>query len=400
MNLEIRQATPEEMDDFRKVSGDALMIPVSDSPFSKFSDHTLTLCAFVNGKLATSYAAWNLTTLINGGSVPMAGVTMVGTNPVYRRLGCLRKITASHFTTLFEEKKQPISGLYASQPPIYRRYGYSSVVRNCAYSVEPRYLEFIAGKVPSGSFREAGESDIPVFSQLYDAFIADRTGYLTRNEEAWKRKFNPSLQGGTRFFPVIYEEDGSPQACFFYFVSSQGPGAGHGLNINVSDVTWHTPSAYRAVWEFFSRMDLGDKVSWRMAPEDDPLHHLVIDPRRLNKTMSDGLYGRIVDVEQAMDKRGYDTEGTLTFKLVDDFCPWNEGTWKLEASPEGSSITKTGEAPQIEMPVSTLALLYFNLINTTLAYRMGRLDVNNMDSLETWDKVMKTKYPPACADGF
>ena len=140
MELEIRQARPEEMDDFSRVSKATLMMPAEEH-----LTYDLTFCGFIDGKMVTSYAAWPLTFAMNGKDVPVAGITMVGTLPVARRLGCLKKITSRHFEMLHEEGIRPLTALYASRAAIYRRYGYSPVVKSNTYTVEPRYLQFIAG---------------------------------------------------------------------------------------------------------------------------------------------------------------------------------------------------------------------------------------------------------------
>ena len=117
MNLEIRQAKPEEMVDFKRVAETALMFTMDHLPA-----HEQTLCGFIDGKLVTSYAAWSLVIAINGKDVPVAGVTTIGTLPVSRRLGTLRKITTRHFEILHEEGERSVAALYASRAAIYRRY--------------------------------------------------------------------------------------------------------------------------------------------------------------------------------------------------------------------------------------------------------------------------------------
>ena len=147
-------------------------------------------------------------------------------------------------------------------------------------------------------------------------------------------------------------------------------------------------------------MDILEEVKWGQVPIDDPLRHLLKEPRMLDMKSTDGVYGRIVDVAKAMDKRGYDREGKLIFRITDDLCKWNQGTWILETSPDGATITPSSETPQLEMPASTLSLLYFGQVSATEAARMGRLNVNDPNSLPVWDQVMSTRYKPACADGF
>jgi predicted acetyltransferase len=88
------------------------------------------------------------------------------------------------------------------------------------------------------------------------------------------------------------------------------------------------------------------------------------------------------------------------FEVVDDLCPWNRGTWKLDTSPDGSKIARTDRTPQLVMPVSTLAMLAFGHVSATEAARMGRLDVNDTRALTAWDDAMRTEYRPYCANSF
>lgn len=394
MKLEIRQAKPEDMVDFKRVAETALMFTMDHLP-----DPDQTLCGFIDGKLVTSYAAWSLIIGINGKDVPVAGVTTVGTLPVSRRLGTLRKVTKRHFEILHEAGEVSVAALYASRAAIYRRYEYSPVVTVNSYSVEPRYLEFVAGNEAKGSLKEVGDDAISILNDLYDRFINARTGYLRRSEDMWKRRLSPRPQEHAQQFRVIYEEDGKALGYVIYTVRpAQGKQWAH--NIHINDLIWLTPSAYRGIWEFFNRMDILEEIKWGQVPIFDPLPCLLKEPRMLNVKSTDGMYGRIVDVAEAMDKRGYDAEGKLIFKVNDDFCKWNQGTWILETSPDGTKIAASNETPQLEMPASTLSLLYFGQVSATEAARMGRVDVNDTNSLHIWDSIMSTRYKPACADGF
>jgi len=147
-------------------------------------------------------------------------------------------------------------------------------------------------------------------------------------------------------------------------------------------------------------MDLVHNITWRRVPTDDPLLHLLLEPRRLNITSHDGILARIVDVERALPKRRYREEGTLTFEILDDLCSWNCGRWKLETSTTETSISRTTEKPQLSIPISTLAMLFFGQISATEAARMERLTVLEDSALPSWDRVMRTAYRPFCPDMF
>ena len=59
-----------------------------------------TLCAFDGARLVASYAAIPFTMRANGRAMAMAGVTIVGTLPEYRRQGLLRRIVEQSFSDM------------------------------------------------------------------------------------------------------------------------------------------------------------------------------------------------------------------------------------------------------------------------------------------------------------
>ena len=395
MGVEIRPATQEEMEQFRYVASTALVM--SPEGFQAMQPE-FTLCAFEDGKLATSYGVWPLTMRFDGEGVPVAAVTTVGTLPIYRRRGYLRKVTAAHFELLHEQGERPIAILWASMAAIYQRYGYAVVSTRNSYNVEPRYLEFSLPRPVAGTFREVGDDEFALLVDLYRKFRADRTGYIHRGRAMWDAGVLAPPQAQSMLNKVVYREDGEPLGYVVYTLEPmQGPGQ---QRLAIRDLVWLTTSAYRAIWNHFVNMDLVNSILWGRAPSDDPLPHLLLEPRMLRITSGDGILGRIVDVERALPMRPYPEEGALTFEIVDDLCPWNRGRWKLETSTTDSSVSRTSDEPQLVMPVSTLALLLFGEISATQAARMERLDVLDESALSLWDRVMRTKYRACCADMF
>ncbi len=396
MGLEIRAARPEEMEELKRVAHASLLVTISADMSPE-----LTLCAFKDGKLATSYVAWELTMRLNGGDIPIAGVTMVGTLPVFRRHGFLKKVTAAHFKQLYEQGEMPIAALHASRSAIYQRYGYAVVQTRNTYKVEPIYLEFADIKPVTGTFRELGDDDFELLADLYRSFISDRTGYLVRSPEIWQKGVLAPPREGSALARIAYEENGEPLGYVIYTANLKREAREmlkHDLFIR--DFIWLGPSAYRAIWEYFKRMDLVEHVTWQRAPADDPLPHLLMEPRMLNISSWAGLMGRIIDIEKAVPRRHYEAEGDLTFEIIDEICPWNQGRWKLETSGVESRVSRTDMNPQVVMPVSTLALLVFGQLSATEAARMGRLEAHEPGALPLWDNIMRTRYRTSHADFF
>ena len=167
----------------------------------------------------------------------------------------------------------------------------------------------------------------------------------------------------------------------------------------VRDYVWHTPSAYRAMWDFLKNFDLVKRVFIPKAPADDPAFDVMLDPRELHATRYDWLLGRIIDVERALPLRPYG-EGRVVFDLRDDFCPWNNDRWALESGPEGAVITRTKETPTLALDAATLALLVFGTTSPSRAVRYGRAEATPDADLALYDNMFRTTYAPFCPDGF
>lgn len=400
MVLEIRPANQEEMSDFKRVASTTLLD--KETTFESMRPEW-TLCAFEDNNMATTFGAWPLTMQFNGMEAKVSGVTCVGTLPIYRRQGHLRKIMSQHFQHLHEAGDRSIAILFASMAAIYQRFGYGIVSHQIGYNVEPRYIQFSFPDENTGTLRElsGSEQDFQIMVELYRKFRSDKTGYIRRGKLTWTHGVLAQVPvGHQRLIKSVYENAGIPGGYVIYVTLPQ-PGSPSTNRLFIRDLIWLNIEAYRTIWAHFANMDLFNNIMWMRAPSDDPLPHLLLEPKRLQATVRDGLLARIIDVDKASTSRKYQEESELVFEVArDELCPWNQGCWKLETSPQGSTIQRTNESPQLILPTSTLGMLLFGHVSATQAARMGRLEIEQPDILPVWDRVMKTLYAPACADSF
>ncbi|MDA8137236.1 MAG: GNAT family N-acetyltransferase [Desulfobacteraceae bacterium] len=406
MGVEIRPALDAEMEEYRRVAQTALMIAPELLPpeAMKAVRPDMTLCAFADGKIATAYAWWPLKMVLNGGMVAVAGITFVGTLPVFRRQGHLRRIIQKHFQVMHEQGRQPLAVLYASQAAIYQRYGYAVVSTRNSYKIEPLHLRFATSMISHeslGNLRELGEEEIPKMEELYQAFIQQRTGYLQRGKAWWlSGPFKPPARNEV-LCKIVYEEKGQPLGYVIYTIAARNVPRGQPWQqVTIRDLAWLTPSAYQTIWEHFACMDLAMQIQTLFSPPDDPLPHLLLEPRRLNTESSDGLLARIVDVQKVIALRPFQEEGELVFDLKDDLCLWNSGRWQLRSADGQGCLQSTNRAIEATIPIDTLAMLLFGQISPTQATRMGRMAVADQRVLPKWDRIMATAYRPFCPDFF
>ena len=200
---------PKRWRGFRKWPSTAIVMPPGIFAQEVIDAITpeMTLCAFIDGQVATSYAAWPYTMRFNGASVPVAAITFVGTRPVYRRRGCLRSVITRHFEQLYEQSQQAVAVLFASQAAIYQRYGYAVVSTRNSYVVAPRHLAFTRpfDMPDDGCLRDATDDGAAVFQAIYDRFVMDRTGYLERTLFMWNTGMLAQPLAGNVLQKIVYE---------------------------------------------------------------------------------------------------------------------------------------------------------------------------------------------------
>jgi len=398
MTVEIRPATSEEMEEVVRIA--ALTLAEPRETFRHIRPEW-TLCAFEDRRLATTFAAYPLTMRFNGNDIPVGAVTCVGTLPIYRRRGHLRRIMTTYFEQLHEQGERSIAILYASWAAIYQRFGYAVVSVHHSYKVEPRYVRFSHPQSVPGTLRETTKGELELLSHIFDRSGKLRTGHLSRHPSRWDHDLLTPHPPKADLSILLYEEDAEQLGYVIYSTEEafhDGPGPWQRLSIR--ELVWLTPAAYRAFWDCLGNMDAVREIVWRCVPEDDPLPHLLLEPRMLRTTVWDGILARLVDLPKGLSARPYAGPATLTFHVLDDLCPWNDGRWKLETLGTKTTVSRTDATPQLVMPVSTLAMLVFGQISATEAFRMGRLDAPDQYALPQWDAVMRTQYRPFCPDTF
>jgi predicted acetyltransferase len=400
MTLEIRPAGAEEMLRFEEIG--AIAFERAEGESWKRLRPEWTLCAFEDGEMTTTHAAVPFRMRFNGAKLPVAGVTGVASLPWYRRLGHLRAIMAEQFRRWHENGEAPLAILYASMAAIYQRFGYGIVSRRLQYQLDRREIVWSFPLAIPGRVRAAGPADLPLLEDLYRRHTAPRTGPLHRSPEMWTHGVFQAHPGRGVVRTIVYEEGGTPLGYLVYSVADEPPtGPGPYQTVHLRELIWHSPTAYRGLWEHLARIDLAKEVRAMPAPPDDPVFELLLEPRRLVPRHLDGLMARLIDVTKALPARPYVGEARLTFELKDELCPWNAGRWRLETSPSGAHLAAaTAAAPELTIPVDTLAKLVFGYLPASRAARMGRLDVHDATVLPTWDRALHTEYEPFCYDYF
>jgi predicted acetyltransferase len=356
--------------------------------------------ALSNGEIVGGAAAFTFNMTVPGGDVPTAGVSVVGVYPTHRRRGILRALMRAQLDDV-RERREPMAALWASEEPIYGRFGYG-VAGFCGEIALPHeYTTFARPVEPEGTLRflepaEVLEAIPPVFERIR----LDWPGMFSRNRLWWEQREIEDPEdrrngaGPKRW--IAYEQDGSIEG---FAVYRHRPEWEHGSTIGelrVLEALGSSPAALRDLWGYLVAIDWKATVKSSLLPPDHPLFLLLATPRRLRYRLGDSLWVRLVDVGTALSSRRYSSDDAVVFEVVDDFCRWNEGRWKLE----GGTATRTKDEPDLRLPVQSLGSAFLGGVQFAALARAGRADELREGALARADSLFRWDRQPWCPQIF
>lgn len=364
-----------------------------------------TMCAWVDGRIATTLGAFPFTVRLNGAPVRMAGVTAVGTYPEFRRRGFLRQVMQKSFET-FREREQYIAILWASMGAIYQRFGYGLASSYVHYEFDPRLAVLQDPRPAAGSVGLVPKDDAyAIIKQIYIRYATPRNLHIHRAAVLWDANtFRPREKDHPVYVAVYRNADGEPEGHVVYATyedrSIGNPGPSQVLE--VKDFVYLTQDAWIGLWEYIRSHDLVGRIEMGgIIGEDDPAPLLLLEPRSLKKRVSDGIWMRIVDVEKALPQRPYGDRGELTFRIEGDpMCTWNEGTYLFETDGPTTEVRRTDRSPDLTLPPRTLATLVSGHSSASTLQRAGLLEATDERALRTADRLFATEYRPNCPNDF
>ncbi len=405
MAVQLRPAHADEMDQYGAIAAYVYAGrygTTSDNFVSQSTNPDWTMCAFVDGRMATSFATVPFTTRLNGKAAKLGRVTGVGTLPEYRRQGLLRRIM-QHAIADMRDRGQFVSSLWASQAAIYQRYGYAHAAPSLAYTIDPQDIRFVSPPSAEGSCRRYSLADsFPILRQLYIDFIASRMLYLHRSRALWQNNaLDADVADGPIHVVVYHDDQDIPQGYMVYTTRSNTVDhVARPQEMIIRDMAWLTLEACLGLWHFITQHDLVGRVRFLHMPPDDPAAILLQEPRLLHANVTEGTWLRITQTTGAPASRCYTTAGHLTIEVADDdLADWNNGVVQLETNGAESQVKPSAATPEICVNPRGLSMLYSGIHTARQLSNWGLLN-GTSEGISTADRLFQTQYAPHCPDHF
>ncbi len=381
MSIEIRRLTPDDaprlldLDDYAFVNDPTR--PDRDRGLEQV-DWERAFGATRQGAHVGSYLVHDLRLAAPGplGGItthPLDGLSWVAVHPDHRRRGVLAAMMAHHVQQA-RERGATWSGLHASDPAIYGRYGYAVA------SLDVR-LEFGGGTAltapPVVEEQAAGVELTTIFDVGHDD-VTQRVRTITRacsdtaiGTVTWP---DGKLHGALRDEPearrgteplrgVVARRDGTDVGVALYSrtLSWEPDGTTDG-QLHVMLIQARDPGVLLALARRLLAEDLMRTITFGDRGFDDPLLWWASGPRAVNVRVVDGLWLRPIDVGAALSARGYAAACDVVLDVADDLGPWNTGAWRLRVGTDGAGRCEpTSRAADVRLRVQALGSAYLGL---------------------------------------
>lgn len=345
-------------------------------------------------------------TVPGGAAVPVAGVTAVGMLPTHRRRGALRAMMRYQLDDLYENGGEAVAALTASEPAIYGRFGYG--LATWAMSLRSSRVGDASGLPrpdPAVRLRLADPLEaLPDCLKVFRELAPTRPGFIARTG-AWERRklldAPDRRNGASPLRCVVAERDGHVRGYAYYATAASWTAADNANGTTrVRECLATDPATRVALWRYLFDLDLMRTVAVASLPVDDPLLHLLADPRAAEPALSDDLFVRLVDVGRALASRTYAAPVDLVLEVADEFCPWNAGRWRLSGDASGARCERTSDAADVALDVRELGSLFLGGVSASALAGAGRIDEVRAGAVGRLGRAFRSDVAPWLSMGF
>jgi predicted acetyltransferase len=346
---------------------------------------------------------------VPGAVLPVAGVTMVGVLPTYRRRGILRSLMHRQLTDIAVRGEEPIAALWASETPIYGRFGYGRASAHGYFRFErgEGALDSKAPHDPQLSLRLAGPDDVAAdLAKVYDSVLTGQPGLYTRSGDWWQRLLYDPEDERNGFSPLrcVLAEDGTGVRGYAIYRANGRWDDQTGLpdsTLVIKELIGADPAATAALWHDLLGRDLVTTVTAENRPAEDPVLFQLLDQRRARARIADGIWVRIIDLPAALTKRSYSGAVDVVLEVSDPLLAANAGRWRLRADGHGDvSCGRTTDAADIAVDIRELGAAYLGGTRLGTLAAAGLVTELQPGTLRPLSAAMSWDPAPWCAQIF
>lgn len=408
MTIRIERVAPDRQDELLSPVGAAFGMtpdPARAAELGRIPELDVRIGAIDDGRIVAGMGSFTFELTVPGAVVEMAGLTIVGVLPTHRRRGLLRRMMREYLDGV-RARGQSISALFASEGSIYPRFGYGLASQVMEIEVDRDRSAFVPTNEEHDvqcRFLSPAEA-LPAFAEIWNRARLATPGMLSRSQEWWQARrivdHEWLRRGRGPLERVLLSLDGVASAYALYRVTSSFEQSLPAGSLEVLEAIGDSPAATRAIWRWLFDVDLVRSIKAKHLAPEHPLVFLMAEPSRLQARTMHGLWLRLVDAPAALRARRYASDGVTTLELVDPFCPWNEGRFRVEARGGEATVERTIAPAELRLDAPALGSIYLGGFGVEQLAQAGRIEALRPDAVARATSMFRGTRAPWIPEGF
>ncbi len=410
MHIEIRTTRPEEYPAFvGALSTGFLERPdiarVVDAVRATWEPDR-TWAAFEGDRVCGTFRSWPTELTVPGGArLPGAAVSAVTVLPSHRRRGILRRLVAAEHAAI-RGRGEAVGLLYASEYPIYGRFGYGPACTVATWTLDASATSFHGPAAAGVELVGADEGTRDTIRDVFEAWRSRQPGEIRRRDLRWDDDLglreSPWGETWKGFLALHRDAGGAVDGYARYRAEEKWTQRQPRALLRVDELHALTDEAYAALWRFLAEIDLVASVVAQGRSPSERLPWLLTNARAAAPSdVGEGLWVRLFDVPGALAARTYEASGEAVLEVVDQERAHEPNLrLALDASPAGADCRPTDRAPDLTVPVAALGAAYLGGTRLRDAVIATGVEEHRPGALALVDRLLRTTDEPWCSTFF
>ncbi len=395
--MKIRQAKPVDIDDIAYIISTSFLISdyqgvrenIIDNPRYSYKD---IIVVEDDTEIIACTKIIPLKVSFKGKIVDAGGISGVAVLPEYRKRG-IADMMLRYALKRMLEAKYPFSLLYPFQHRFYRKYGWEYVGSVVFYEIEPSNIPLFDERL---NVRKMKNSEREKIKKIYAEKIKTVNFAIWRNDAFWTRVIFPNFPN-----PYVYD-DGEIKGYISFEMKKDEKTQ---TEIFIKEFVSITPEAYRGLWGFFASLSEQVARIKYLAPIDEPLFDIMIEPREKDfkrpffefksyASICSGFMLRIVNLEEAMNllTTANAPNGEVTIEINDSVIPENNLKFKIVVEDFNIYVQKTNDTADVKTDIGTFTQIFSGFTKAISIYQTGKIWGSEKD-LKFLDSIFADSLP-------
>ena len=409
MAIEVRTVRQEELGAFIASTSIAFLehLPTEGvaEQLARVWDLNRTWAAVDGDTIVGTFRSWPTELTVPGpATINAAAVAGVTVRPTHRRQGVLRRLLAAEHGAI-RERGEAVGILYASEYPIYGRFGYGVGCTRATWTLSTTATRFHADATGSIELLEPSEAARDQLIDVFNAWRVRQPGEIRRRSFTWdmdtglkEMPWDPRWKG---WIAVHRDEAGTVDGYARYRAEQKWEQSQPQGTLLVDDLHALTDDAYRSLWRFLADVDWIATVRAERRRPGERLPWLLSNARAAAASdVGDGLWVHLFDIPRALEARTYERAGSIVLEVVDPDPTGRPARIHLDVSPDGARCRSTARAPDLTIGAAALSAAYLGGTSVRDAGIAAGLDEHRAGAAAELEGLLRTSVEPWCSTFF